>query len=216
MIVAIAGTKGGIGKTTLTIQLAAARARAGRRVWLVDGDRQGSAIAAITNRADVAGLPMIAAAHYPDGKVLRAQVMAQAAGFDDVLIDVGGRDSTALRAALILSDAVLVPFAPRAFDVWALSDIGNLIAEARSQRDGLRAMAVLNQADPGVLAADNDEAADAAIEVPELEFVEAPIRRRKAIATASALGLSVEEAVPRDPKACAEMAALCKALFNND
>ncbi|RZT91079.1 CobQ/CobB/MinD/ParA family nucleotide binding protein, partial [Advenella incenata] len=40
MIVAIANTKGGVGKTTLAVQIAIARARAGRDVWLIDGDRQ--------------------------------------------------------------------------------------------------------------------------------------------------------------------------------
>jgi cellulose biosynthesis protein BcsQ len=50
MIVTVGNTKGGVGKTTLAIQLALARALAGRDV-LVDGDRQGSAQMAITIRA---------------------------------------------------------------------------------------------------------------------------------------------------------------------
>ena len=77
MIVAVGGTKGGIGKTTLAVQLATAQACAGKRVWLIDGDRQGSAIASITNRAERPELPAIAAGHYPEGKTLRAQVLAQ-------------------------------------------------------------------------------------------------------------------------------------------
>lgn len=47
--------------------------------------------------------------------------------FDDIIIDAGGRDSTALRAALVLSDVLLVPFQPRSYDVWALNDIAALI-----------------------------------------------------------------------------------------
>lgn len=41
---------------------------------------------------------------------LRAQVQQQRGKWDDIVIDVGGRDSTALRAALILSDVLVVPF----------------------------------------------------------------------------------------------------------
>ena len=57
--------------------------------------------------------------HYIDS----AQVQQQSSKFDDVIIDAGGRDSTALRAALVLSDVLLVPFQPRSYDVWALEDI---------------------------------------------------------------------------------------------
>lgn len=214
MIVAVGGTKGGIGKTTLAIQLATGLARDGRRVWLIDGDGQGSAIAAITARAEVEGVPGIAAAHYPDGKTLRAQVLQQGGGFDDVVIDVGGRDSSALRAALMLADAIVVPFAPRSFDVWALDETAELIETARAQRDGLAAFALLNQADPGVLAADNREAEDAVAELPAFEYLATPIRRRKALASAAARGLHVDELAGReaDPKASAEVRAFIAAL----
>lgn len=213
MIVAVLGTKGGIGKTTLAIQIAASQARAGKRVWLIDGDRQGSAIASITNRADRPDLPSIAAGHYPDGKTLRAQVLAQRDLFDEIVIDVGGRDSTSLRAALMLADVLIVPFRPRNYDVWALSETAELIAEAQAQRDGFRAMAVLNMADPGVLASDNEDAADAIKDIPELELASAQLRQRKALANASSAGLHVEEQRPVDSKAVYEVSKLISAIY---
>ncbi|CRL46896.1 Chromosome partitioning protein ParA (plasmid) [Sodalis glossinidius str. 'morsitans'] len=149
MIVAVANTKGGVGKTTLAVQLSLARALAGRDVWLIDGDRQGTAMAAIAARSEAEKQPGIACAQYADGPQIRAQVQQQLGKWDDIIIDVGGRDSTALRAALILADTLLVPFAPRSYDVWALDDMAELVDDARSVRDGLRAFAVMNQADPG-------------------------------------------------------------------
>ncbi|MCU1706789.1 AAA family ATPase [Xanthomonas hortorum pv. pelargonii] len=213
MIVAVGGTKGGIGKTTLALQLATSQARLGKRVWLIDGDRQGSAIASITNRAERPDLPAIAAGHYPDGKTLRAQVLAQQDLFDEIVIDVGGRDSTSLRAALMLADVLVVPFRPRNYDVWALSETSELIAEAQAQRDGLRALAVLNMADPGVLATDNREAADAVKDIPELELLDSPLRQRKALANASSAGLHVEELRATDPKAVHEIRSLVNAIY---
>src|SRR5688500_9886896 len=71
------------------------------------------------------------------------------AKFDDVIIDAGGRDSAPLRAAVVLSGVWLVPFAPRSHDVWAVEDMASLVDEARSVRDRLRSVAVLNLADPG-------------------------------------------------------------------
>ncbi|RUR51957.1 chromosome partitioning protein ParA, partial [Vreelandella populi] len=148
-----------------------------------------------------------------DGPTLRAQVQQQASKFDDIVIDAGGRDSTALRAALILSDVLLVPFQPRSYDVWALNDIASLIDEARSVRDGLRAFAVLNCADPGEHSNDNIEAAAAVAEIPQFKYLPTPLRRRKAFANAAGSGQCVLEIKPQDIKASEEMKELIKALF---
>lgn len=213
MIVTVGNTKGGVGKTTLAVNIAIARTLAGRDVWLIDGDRQGTAQTAIAIRAEAGHQPGIACATYPDGPTLRSQVQQQREKYDDIIIDAGGRDSTALRAALILSDVLLVPFQPRSYDVWALEDIAALIEEARSVRDGLRAYAILNCADPGEASADNVGAEEAVAQVPQLELLNAPIRRRKSFSNAAGQGLSVLEAKPLDRKACDELHALMHALF---
>ena len=213
MIVTVGNTKGGVGKTTVALNLAIARARFGRDVWLVDGDRQGTAQAAIALRAETAQVPAIACATYPNGSTLRTQVLHQSARFDDTIIDAGGRDSTALRAALILSDVLLVPFQPRSYDVWALDDMAALVEEARTMRDGLRVLAVLNCADPGDRSKDNREAAAAVGDLPQFEYLPTSLRRRKAFANAAGAGLSVLEIVPPDKKAIDELTALVRMVF---
>jgi chromosome partitioning protein len=214
VILTIGNTKGGVGKTTLAVQIAVSLALAGREVWLIDGDRQGTASAAIAGRAEAGKAPGIACAQYADGAALRGQVQRQRDKWQDIVIDVGGRDSTALRAAMILADVLLVPFAPRSYDVWALGDMAALVDEARCVRDDLRAFAVLNLADPGDSSTDNAEAAAAALAVPQFQYLAAPIRRRKAFSNAGASGLSVAEIAPRDAKAIAELDNLVASLFN--
>ena len=140
---------------------------------------------------------------------------AKPASTDDVVIDAGGRNSTALRAALFLADLLIVPFQPRSVDVWALADIASLVDEANGVRDGLRACAVLNAADPG-RSSDNTDAMAALADFPQLTLLDTPIRRRKAFANALGLGLSVEELNPRDPKACEELSSLVLRVFGND
>lgn len=213
MILTVGNTKGGVGKTTLAVNIAIARALSGRDVWLIDGDRQGTAQTAVSIRSESGQEPGIACATYPDGPTLRSQVQQQAGKFDDVIIDAGGRDSTALRAALVLTDVLLVPFQPRSYDVWALNDIAELIEEARSVRDGLRCYAVLNCADPGSASADNEEAAAAVADIPQFEYLPTIMRRRKAFANAAGAGLSVLELKPKDPKASNELNSLLKHLF---
>jgi chromosome partitioning protein len=211
MILTIGNTKGGTGKTTLAVQLAIHRARAGRDVLLVDGDTQGSSQDSIAARNEAEQLPPVDCAQYVEGRVLRDQVRLQARRFQDVLIDAGGRDTVALRAALLVSDFLLVPFLPRSVDVWALSDIAELVEEAHNAREGLTAFAVLNVADPGA-SSDNIEAASSLSAFPQLTLLDAPIRRRKAFANATGQGLSVDELTPIDPKASAELHALHVAI----
>jgi chromosome partitioning protein len=113
MIITVGNTKGVVGNTTLALNAVIARAMPGRDVWLIDGDRQGTGKTAITIRAECGKQPAISCAHYPDGATLRAHVTNIRPKYQDIIIDAGGRDLTALRAALVLSDVFVVPFAPR-------------------------------------------------------------------------------------------------------
>ena len=212
MIVTIGNTKGGVGKTTLALNLAVARAREGRDVLLVDGDRQASALTAVAARDQGGHSPAIACAGYPDGRILRSQVQLQAPKYDDVLIDAGGRDSTALRAALTLCDALLVPIVPRSLDVWALDDMIGLIEETVALRGDFSALAVLNLADPR--GKDNEEAAELVAGNAALRYLPTPVRRRKAVASATGQGLGAAEFRPADPQAIAEMETLANAVFS--
>jgi chromosome partitioning protein len=212
MLLTVGSTKGGVGKSTLAVQLAITWARAGRDVLLVDGDKQGSAQKFVAFRAEAGRQPPVVCVQYADGRLLRDQVRLQAGKYDDVVIDAGGHDSTTLRAALLLSHAVLVPFLPRTVDVLALGDMTALIEEARGVRDGLLAMAALNIADPGV-SSDNTDAIAALADFPQLIGLKATITRRKAFPNAAGFGLSVDELTPPDPKACAELAALVREVY---
>ncbi|GAB2882779.1 AAA family ATPase [Pseudoduganella ginsengisoli] len=210
-IITVGAIKGGVGKTTLALNIAIARALAGRDVWLIDADRQDTASTALAIRGEAGRQPAIATAHYPDGSQLRTQLRHQRGKFEDIIIDAGGRDSTALRAALVLSDLVLVPFQPRSLDVWAVADIAALIEEARALNPELQALAVLNLADPA--GTDNDDAAAAVADYPALQYLNTPIRRRKSVANAAGNGLSVLEQTPRDEKAIMELNTLMQSIF---
>ena len=207
-IYAIIQTKGGCGKSTVCLNLCIASALQGRNVLAVDGDRQGTLLTALSNRGDRS--PSVAVAQYTDGQTLRQQVTRAATQYSDIFIDVGGRDNSALRAALVLADVVLIPFLPRSFDVWALDDMQALLAEARAHKD-IAAYAVLTMAD--ARGGDNESAKKA---VPDgIQLLPAFLGRRKAIAETAGEGLSLLELPPgRDPKAFAELQALAAAVFN--
>jgi chromosome partitioning protein len=217
-IVVVGNTKGGVGKTTLAVQIALMRGVAGRSVLLIDADQQGSAQTAATMRAEAARTPPLTCVQLADGRLLRAQLDPLAAKHDDTIIDAGGRDTEALRVALRRSELLVVPVQPRAVDVWSLADVAELINQAQEarQEDGrppLQVRAVLNLADPG----DNRDTAET-IEAlggfPHLSAAGPVIRRRKAIANAMANGLAVTELLPRDPKAVEEISQLVSNVFD--
>ncbi len=210
MILVVGNTKGGVGKTTLAVNLTIARALAGRDVLLVDGDEQGTAISFTELRTEQLGQPGYTAVSL-HGAAIRTQVRQLAPKYADVIIDVGGRDTGSLRAALTVADTFLIPVQPRSFDLWAIDNIVALVREAREINERLRVVAILNAAD--AQGSDNDTAAQQLSEADGIEYLPTSIGRRKAFPNAASAGRSVLEQASRDQRAVQELAAIVSAVF---
>ena len=207
MILTIGNVKGGVGKTTLAVNIAIVLANS-HEVLLVDGDEQGTAAAFTELRTTERGSPGYTAVTL-HGAAIRTQVRQLAPKYSHIVIDVGGRDTGSLRAALTIADVVLIPVKPRSFDLWGVDQTATLVKEAREINDGLRAIAVLNEAD--AQGKDNEAAIDSLREVEGVETAPFFIVRRKAFPDAAAAGLSVVEY--DNPKARDELMQLVNHLF---
>ena len=210
MILAIGNIKGGVGKTTLAINIAIARALQGRDVLLVDGDQQQTAMTFTEIRTEKKGSASYTAVSL-SGAALRTQVRQMQAKYDDVIIDVGGRDTGSLRAALTVAQTLLIPVQPRSFDIWAIEQMAEVLKEAREIND-LNAFAVINAAD--AQGHDNEDAIKVVQETEGMTMLKIMIGRRKAFPNAAALGLSVLEQMPRDPKAVQELTDLINIIYD--
>jgi chromosome partitioning protein len=212
LIIVIGGIKGGSGKTTAATNLAVMRALAGVDLLLVDADdAQETAYDFTQLRSEHmngdAGYTTIKL----DGAAVRTQVNRLADKYEDILIDTGGRDSTAQRSALGIANLLLVPFVPRSFDIWTLEKVAELVTEMRQANQKLKAWTFLNRADSR--GQDNDQAAEALRDVPGLEFIDVSLGTRKAFGNAAALGQAVAELKNPDPKALEEISALYASVF---
>ena len=136
-IIAIAGRKGGIGKSTIAGNLAGEFAKSGRTVALLDADPQHS-LAAWAAEGD--GV-LATCVHEVDGgrtETLKAMVRRAEKNFDLIVIDTPpGMPDVVFQAAL-LADLALLPCGPSPLDLFALKQTLNLVLKARAQRRAKR------------------------------------------------------------------------------
>lgn len=206
MILIVGNTKGGVGKSTLAVNFAVALSRAGRDVLLIDADQQGTAMNFTALRNEQQGNAGYTAIRLYGADII-TQVPQLTAKYQDIIIDVGGKDNPSLRSALLLANAtLLIPSKPRTYDLWGTDDIGTLVKEARARGNTtLRAVTVLNEADH-LQDRDNAAAAEYLRGLDSIEHSPTRIVRRVAFPNSGALGQGVVEY--HDPKAAEELTAV--------
>ena len=212
MILTALAEKGGTGKTMVATNLAGMRASRGRRVLLIDADRQGSSERwAQLRSAD--RLPHVECVSLY-GTALRRYLQSRISQYDDVVVDVGAGDSDEITLALTASDCAVVPVRPTAADVWTMTLMDSRIAEAMSGNPCLKAFALINLASTNP----RQPAAEETRRVLEqgcsaMEVAGPTLCDRVAFQRAFAIGRTVEEYGTRAEKAAGELAALYEVVF---
>lgn len=211
MIVVVGGVKGGTGKTTIATNLTVLRAESGKKVLLVDADEQKST-SIWANQRDVLGIQTKWATIQLTGKAVYSQIDKMKYDYDDVIIDVGGRETSSLRASIAVADIFLIPFKPRSLDIWTLGDIKAIISEMKPANPKLKCVAVINQGDSR--GKDNQETIDILKECEEIICFPQSLGTRKSFANAASDGIGVKEMTILDVKAVQEMQALYDFIYN--
>lgn len=211
MIIVFGGVKGGEGKSTLACNAAVLRSRS-HDVLLVDGDKQSTATDFTLVRKETLQGQAGYTAIQLKGTALRDEVKQLAPKYEDVIIDVGGRDTVEQRCALAIANVYAVPVSPSSFDLWTLEQVAELVEEASAFNPHLHALCFLSRADSR--GRENEAAIEMIQEISALTFIDIPITNRKIYRDASASGLSISEYKPRNPKAEGELADLINLLFD--
>lgn len=205
MIVGLLNQKGGVGKTTLSVNLAASLSRSGARVLLIDADPQGSALdwAAARN-----GEPLFSVVGLPRATVHR-EIEQIGQGYDHIIIDGPPRVTDLARSAIMASDIVLIPVQPSPYDIWAADEVVKLIEEARVYKENLKSVFVVNRKISNTAIGRDVGEALAAYPMPVLT---ASITQRVIFAEAAAQGRSVHE-VDHEGPAATEIEAVAAELM---
>jgi chromosome partitioning protein len=150
LTVAVLQQKGGSGKTTLAINLAAAAHLEGRHALVVDMDRQGSAFDWSAARKDGSPLDGLAVVR-SDRAIALARFKEISRGYDYVFLDGPPRLGDITQSAAVVADVALLPIQPGPFDFWAVTetleslDVADQIREQLG-REPIRRAFVLNRA----------------------------------------------------------------------
>lgn len=211
MIIVVGGIKGGGGKTTLATNLTVMRALSGKKVLLVDADEQKSAYDWAAIRESLAVETRWTTIQLA-GKSIYAQLKKMSEDYDDIIVDVGGRDTTSQRSALTIADICLIPFKPRSLDIWTIGPVKTMISEVKAVNPNLKVYAVINQAD--AKGSDSEGAIEVIKEVEDLVCLSTTIGYRKAFANAATDGLGVIELKKPDSKASQEIKDLYENIYS--
>jgi chromosome partitioning protein len=205
MIVGLLNQKGGVGKTTLAVNLAAALTLRGSRVLLIDADPQGSALDWAAARE---GDPLFAVVGLPRPTVHK-EIGVIGQGYDHIVIDGPPRVTDLARSAIMASDVVLIPVQPSPYDIWAADEVVKLIGEARVYKENLKSVFAVNRKIANTAIGRDVGDALAAYPVPVLK---ASITQRVVFAEAVAQGKSIFEIDPNGPAALEVLALLDELL----
>ena len=203
-VIALVGNKGGAGKTTLAVNLAAGLARRDS-VAVIDADPQGSALQWRAIAGD-ASAPPVAAAEAD----LQQQALKLLRDYRTVVIDCPPSVHAPQTGAVLgFGDLALIPVQPSPMDLWANVHIEKSIDDARKVNPSLRILLVINQLETRTTLSRLVRSALSEIAFPVADTAV----RRRAIYRASALqGKSVFEMGRRGADAAAEIDQLIQEV----
>ncbi len=184
-IIALLNSKGGCGKTTLSTNLASALQRKDKKVLLVDTDHaQASARDWHAAKPDNS-LPCIAL-----DRANSFQTLASVAkGYDFVVVDGAAKLEDIIATAVKTADLVLIPVQPSPYDLWAASELVEMIKTRQTLTDGKpKAAFIISRAIEGTKLGREIHDVLAKYELPVMQT---PIMQRQIYAQTAARGETV-------------------------
>ncbi len=210
MIILIGSQKGGCGKSTLAINIAAELTRLSEDLVLVDVDRQLTASRWAQDRGESDLAEITCVAQFDNIKNTLESLNEK---YKFVIVDVAGRDSRELRAGMLAADILLTPIRPSQADLDTLPSLTEIVSQAKDLNEGLECKAVLTLASANPHVIEAKEAKEFLADFPEFQLCKSIIRDRKAYRDSLSEGAGVIDW--KDNKAKAEIQLLVQELISH-
>ena len=208
MIISVTSLKGGVGKSTLTQNLAVCFAHMDYKVAIVDADINASS-ERWSGLRDNEEYPPIMTVSIDTPKALRNNVTLLERDYDIVLIDGTPALSKLVSTIMLLGDVILVPIKPSILDIWATERFQERYEEAVTLKGAsIPGYFILNEYNARMTF--NQEVKEAVYDLG-FEIMESTVKTRQAYKEAIQYGLGVYEY--KDKKAKTEITKLVNEII---
>lgn len=143
MIILVGGEKGGSGKSCLAQNIAVYLTLQNYTVLIVDCDPQRTSSDWIQARNTNPQLPLINCVQLY-GKI-RNDLLSLENHYDYVIVDCGGQDNLALRAAMSVADHTIIPLRPKRRDLKTVPHMEDILTTCKMVNPKLNAAFVITQ-----------------------------------------------------------------------
>ncbi|EOA2688001.1 division plane positioning ATPase MipZ, partial [Escherichia coli] len=175
MIIVLGSQKGGVGKSTLAVSIAAYLMSLGNRVIIVDADDQKSVLTWYNNRPeDLPHIPVTGAT----GNI-KAMLKEHEKSYDFVIADCAGRDSAEMRSGLMAADVFISPLRPSQMDLDVVPHTCSVFTAAKDFNEDVRGYLVLNMTPTNMFVNEANEAAEVLKDYPEMHLANSRVCDRK-------------------------------------
>lgn len=214
MIISFLNQKGGVGKTTISINVATCLAIRKNKVLLIDADPQNSSLDWATVRKKESLFTVVSITK----PIIHREVNKLINNYDHIIIDGPPRIYDVARSAIVTSDIVCIPVQPSPYDVWAASEVVNLIKEVSEPLEGIKDIKSAFLINRKIVNTAIGRDVEKVLQQYNMDIFESHICQRIIYAEAAASGLSVMEERIKDSLAIEEINNLTSELltkYNN-
>ena len=206
--IAFLSQKGGAGKTTLATCIARELVLQGNETILIDSDPQGSA-RDWRAASEIETVPVLGMDRPTLDKDLKA---INPNGIKWIIIDGAPRSEVMTASAIRAADMVIIPVQPSPYDIWAASDLVNLVKSRQQITDGKpKAAFLISRAIKRTKLTGEVAEALAEFEIPVFQSYTS---QRQTYPSAAAQGLTPADTEP-DGEAANEIRAILQEITNS-